>query len=308
VIFSESCGEFGIEDDYIRLLLHLRKNKEAMRGSIGGMIIDGESELYTKELARKLIFSANMSGCFFPGKPLVEATGSLLNYNIRSKNLNTDNMTAYKLAARALAVKTANVVPLKYERPKILVVHSSEKATSNTLALGTAVTDILRPYCDIKEIPMTNAPVHDCRGCGYNACSHFGKQNDCYYGGIVVDEVYPALLESDVLMLLCPNYNDTPSAKLVALINRLTALAAANSLENKYLFAIVVSGYSGSDLVAQQLLGSLCLNKTFMLAPGFCMMETAHEPGSAMKLPGIGSRISGFAENILARLCLGRQE
>jgi multimeric flavodoxin WrbA len=306
VIFSEACGEWGVEYDYIGLLLHLRKNRESMRGSIGGMIINGESEMYTKELARKLIFSANMSGCFFPGKPLVEATGSLLNYNIRSRNLNTDNLTAYKLAARALAEKVAKAEPQKHERPRILVVHSSERATSNTLAIGTAVTELLRPSCDITEIPMTNAPVHDCRGCGYRACSHYGKQHDCYYGGIVVDEIYPALLESDALMLLCPNYNDTPSAKLVALINRLTALAAANSLENKYLFAIVVSGYSGSDLVAQQLLGSLCLNKTFMLAPGFCMMETAHEPGSVMKFPGIETRIRSFAENILTNLCAGR--
>lgn len=302
VIFAESCGEWGIEEDYIMLLKHLRQHADAMHGSIGGVIMDGESEMYTKELARKLVFSANMSGCLFPGKPLVEATGSLLNFNILSKTLNTDNFTAYKHAARELVQKIAKLDPVKYERPKLLVVHASDRSTSNTLALGTTVSEFLRPYCDIQEISMMNAPVHDCRGCGYHACSHFGKQTDCYYGGIVVDEIYPALLESDALMLLCPNYNDTLSAKMIAFINRLTALYSANLLESKYLFGIIVSGYSGSDLVAQQLLGSLCLNKAFMLAPRFCMLETAHEPGSALKLLDIASRIQSFAENILKHL------
>ncbi len=30
----------------------------------------------------------------------------------------------------------------------------------------------------------------------------------CFYGGIVVEEVYPAILESDILVFICPNYND----------------------------------------------------------------------------------------------------
>ncbi|OQB25400.1 MAG: NADPH-dependent FMN reductase [Firmicutes bacterium ADurb.Bin182] len=302
VLIAESCGEWGIEGDYIKLLLHLRQHRDALSGCIGGIIIDGTSELYTKELGRKLIYAANEAGCFFPGKPLAEATGSLLNYNILSQNLNTDNLSAYKHAARALAERIAAFRPAKFKRPRILMLHASDRSTSNTLALGLAVCEQIKPYCDITEISLLNARINDCRGCGYHACSHFGKQNLCYYGDIVADDVYPALLECDALLMLCPNYNDTLSAKLIAFINRLTALAISNSFENKYLFGIVVSGYSGGDLVAMQLLGSLCLNKSFMLPPSFSMAVTAHEPGSALKSRGIEKRISAFADNMIKQL------
>ena len=61
----------------------------------------------------------------------------------------------------------------------------------------------------------------------------------------------------------------------------------------------MVSGYSGGDLVARQLLGTLCFNKTVTLPPRFCMLETAHDPGSAQSLPAIGQRLDAFARHIV---------
>ncbi|MEZ4510223.1 MAG: NADPH-dependent oxidoreductase, partial [Eubacteriales bacterium] len=75
-----------------------------------------------------------------------------------------------------------------------------------------------------------------------------------------------------------------------------------NSLYDKYLFAVIVSGYSGSDIIAQQVLGALCLNKTFMLPPRFCIMQTANDPGEAMKAEGMTARIEEFSQNILLAL------
>ena len=69
-------------------------------------------------------------------------------------------------------------------------------------------------------------------------------------------------------------------------------------LFNKYLFGIVVSGYSGSDLVAKQLLGAMCFNKTAILPPEFCLMQTAHDAGTASHAEGIGEKLDRFAENI----------
>lgn len=89
------------------------------------------------------------------------------------------------------------------------------------------------------------------------------------------------------------------SANLAAFINRLTALLVYNSLYDKYLYAIVVSGYSGSDIVAQQLLGSMCFNKTFILPPRFSFLQTANDPGSALLLPGIDNLLDSYAQNIL---------
>lgn len=121
----------------------------------------------------------------------------------------------------------------------------------------------------------------------------------------MVEDVYPAVLESDALLVLCPNYNDALSANIMAFINRLTSLTVNNLLQGKQLFSIVVSGYSGGDLVAQQLLGALCLNKAFTLPPHCCMLETANDPDTAMHLPGIGDRLQRFAGGIASALRQG---
>jgi multimeric flavodoxin WrbA len=107
------------------------------------------------------------------------------------------------------------------------------------------------------------------------------------------------------MLFLCPNYNDAVSANIMALFNRLTNLLTQRDLYDKYLFVIVVSGYSGSDLVAQQLMGAMCFNKTTMLPPRFCLMQTAHDPDSAKNMPDIQERIQAFAANMESVL-LGR--
>ena len=179
------------------------------------------------------------------------------------------------------------------------MLHASDSNTSNTLALGHAVCERLEPACITREIPLQNGTIYDCRGCSYTTCAHFAAQNTCFYGGSIINEVHPAIMDCDALLLLCPNYNDSVSANIMACINRLTSLLVFNTLYEKYLYAIVVSGYSGSDLIAQQVLGALCFNKTFMLPSRFCMMETANNPGEAMHLPGIQARIGAFSQNIL---------
>ena len=86
------------------------------------------------------------------------------------------------------------------------------------------------------------------------------------------------------------------------MVNRLTALFRTHDFSKKRIYSLVVSGYSGGDLVAQQLLGALCLNKTLILPPDFCLLETANDPGSALHLPGIQTRLDAFAQNIRRQL------
>ena len=47
--------------------------------------------------------------------------------------------------------------------------------------------------------------------------------------------MYPAIMECDALVMLCPNYNDAISANLAAFINRLTALLRKTKFYDKYL-------------------------------------------------------------------------
>ena len=106
------------------------------------------------------------------------------------------------------------------------------------------------------------------------------------------------------MILLCPNYNDALSANLTAAVNRLTALYRTASFEDKAVFAIVVSGYSGGDIVASQVVSAMCANKGFWLPPGAILMETANDAGAALRLPGIEGRLERFAENLLGALKL----
>ena len=190
----------------------------------------------------------------------------------------------------------------RLERPKLLALHASSRATSNTLALWGLVRTRLEERCDITEICLRNGTLEDCAGCPYTTCLHFGEQGGCFYGGVMVQEVYPAIREADAVVLLCPNYNDALSANLTAAINRLTALYRSAPFTDTAVFAIVVSGYSGGDLVASQVVGAMNMNKGFWLPSQFCMLETANDAGTALTLPGIGERLDHFAESILHQL------
>ena len=192
---------------------------------------------------------------------------------------------------------------LTWEKPgpirRILALHASQRSTSNTLAFWELVRTNLPSEIAVEEIGLRNGTVPDCNGCSYTACLHFGEQGSCFYGsGPMVEEVYPAVRRCDALVMLCANYNDALSANLTACVNRLTALFRQQRFYEKRLFGLVVSGYSGGDLLARQLISALNMNKSFFLPPYFCLLETANERGSLVRLPGIAQRASAFAGRI----------
>ena len=298
VLFALGISEHGMDEDVCALIAALRQNPNAMEGSIGAMLIDGAGELYTKQTADMLALAANMAGCLFPGKPLVEATASLDNWRVQAVRRAAKPAEAYRQAARELVLRLASFEPKRSDRPKILLLHASDRSTSNTLQIGSAIAARLEGQCDTREISLQNGAIYDCRGCSYKTCAHFARQNSCFYGGVITNDVYPAINECNALLLLCPNYNDSVSANILAFINRLTSVLVYNSLYDKYLYAVIVSGYSGGELIAQQVLGALCLNKTFMLPPRFVFLQTANDPGEAMRAAGISKRIDAFADEM----------
>lgn len=304
LIFALALGDTGVNLEYMRMLAQLRKEPGLLSGCTAGLIVDGAGELYTKSAATEAALALNRAGCALVGRPLVEATGSLANFEVQAKNLNTDRMGAYRHAAAELAERVETERFPKKERPEILVLHASSHHTSNTMDLWGRVRDRLEGQCAIHEIGLRNGTLSDCSGCPYTMCLHFGEQGGCFYGGVMQDEVYPAVRSADALVLLCPNYNDALSANLTAFINRLTALFRQTRFYDKAVFAIVVSGYSGGDMVARQIVAAMNMNKSFYLPPNFALIETANNPGQALALPGIGARLEGFGQNMLDTLCL----
>lgn len=299
LLFAVTLGKNGINPEYYRLLEWLRAGERSLSGSVAGLIVDADTELYTKAVAKELTSAANQAGCAFVGRPLVEGTASLDNFLVQAANMQTDRMGAYKNSAAILTEQLETFAWTGKEHPNLLVLHASNHKTSNTLAVWDEIQS--RLSCSgirIRELNLRNGTLVDCSGCPYQMCLHFGEKGQCFYGGAMVDEVYPAIREADGILFLCPNYNDALSASLTACINRLTALFRTTRFYDKALFAVVVSGYSGSDILEGQLISALNMNKTFFLPGNFCMMETANKAGSAMQLPGIEERIGRFAVRI----------
>lgn len=319
ILFAIPLGKDGINHGYYDLLAWLRWAPEShlLAGSVAGFLIDAESELYTKSVARELAVAANNAGCALVGRPLTEGTASLDNYIVQASNLNTDKFGAYQNSARTLVEQLMAPVWETKKEPHLLVLHASNHHTSNTMAIweqvkerleregegvSAAEAEGLAGKIEIRELNLRNGALEDCSGCPYQMCLHFGERGRCFYGGAMVDDVYPAVKWADGILLLCPNYNDALSANLTAFINRLTALFRTTRFYDKALFAIIVSGYSGSDLIAGQLITALNMNKTFYLPGNFCMMETGNSPGSALRSLGIDERIARFARTIQTTL------
>ena len=302
VLFAVPLDESGVNHSYYNLLAYLRTHPGCLDGSVGGVLVDGPGDLYTKAAGRDLVLAASRAGCAFPGRPLVEATGDLRNFTVQAKNADCSPEAAYRLAASDLTDRVLSFAPPKRRRPRLLVLHASNHSTSNTLALWSRCRERLESACDITEIGLRNGTLEDCAGCPYTMCLHYGEKGDCFYGGVMVQEVYPAIREADAVVLLCPNYNDALSANLTAAINRLTALYRTTPFTDKAVFAIVVSGYSGGDIVAGQVVSALNMNKGFWLPSNFCLLETANDAGTAVSLPGIKERLDQFTEGILHQL------
>lgn len=297
-LFAIDLGEYGVNLEYTRLLGWLRSHPKSLEGWTGGVTADADSDLYTKSAARELVFTANRAGCAFVGRPLVEGTKTLSNFAIVASNLGTDLYGAYVESIKLLVKEMArSQKPDKESKRELLVLHASSHKSSNTYAVWQGVKQYLTDI-SITEIGLRNGTLADCSGCPYKMCLHFGERGSCFYGGVMVENVYPAVKKADGILLLAPNYNDALSANLTAFINRLTALFRTTRFYDKKLFGIVVSGYSGSDLIAEQMIAALNMNKTFYLPGHFAMLETANHPGEAMKLPGIEERMRQYAERI----------
>ena len=298
VLFALSLLHGGVNLGWYAMLSAIRQDPQFFEGCCGAVLVDGDSELYTKAAARELVFAANQAGCAFMGAPLIEATGSLENFHIRAMLRNTDCLSAYTACAAELVARLLADTPPVRQQPHLMVLHASNRKTSNTIALWERMAPRLEGRVDARVVSLRNGTVADCNGCEFRACLHFGEEGRCFYGGVIVDEVYPAINHADGVLWLCPNYNDALAANLTACINRLTALFRTTPFYDKDLYAIIVSGYSGGDIVAQQLISALCMNKAFRLPPRFCMLETANDAGAAVKLPGIDARLTAFADHM----------
>jgi multimeric flavodoxin WrbA len=302
IIFALELDDIGYCNEVFAVLQALsRRGPTSLQGSIGAVLVHSKSELYTKSAASNLVFLANELGCTFIGHPLIEATTSLSNFLTWKKTMDMSLEEICLHLCYKLQNRLANDNITKFNTPKILALHASFNSTSNTLKLWNMIKQNIYG-CDIEELNVENGTIHDCIGCSFKTCIHYSKQNSCFYGGFMISEIVPAIEKADVVVLVCPNYNDAISANLTAVINRTTALYRKMSFNDKYIFSVVVSGNSGSDSVAKQLIGALNINKGFRLPANSTIMATANDPGAITLVSEIDKKALLFAENMLKQI------
>lgn len=303
ILLAVELNHIGVNTLLLEIMSRLHeRGPDSLKGTTAGILLRSPNELYTKNFAKDIVFLANQIGCSFPGHPLVEATGSLNNFLTWQKQYTLPleeicNIHCIQLVERILN----NKLTLAAAKPKIVALHSSSRHTSNTLMLWDLIKNHLTDM-DIEEIHVENGTVLDCIGCSYKTCMHYSMQNSCFYGGFMIREVLPAIEKADILVWVCPNYNDSISANLMAVVNRLTSLYRKTKLYDKTFYSVIVSGNSGSDSVAKQLIDALNINKGLGLPPYFTIMATANDPGSILNVPDIEKKAFQFAKNILRNI------
>jgi len=300
ILWAVELNEYGFNLAMEEMLQTIcQRGRKSLKNTQGAIIIQSPVELWTKCSAYRIIFQTNQLGCRYMGHSVVEATRDLVNFKTWQKQLNIPLTEIYQKNSRNLISRLVKSNKIIIKKPYILILYSNPRKTSNTMMLWQMVKEYIpsnREYLIKKHVE--NGTIVDCRGCLYKTCKHYSERKSCFYGGIVVQEILPAIEKADYLIWLCPNYNDAVSAKLMAVINRLTVLYKRVNFYKKAFFSIIVSGNSGSENVAMQLIGALNVNKGFQLPPYFSLMAIANDPGTVKKIPDIQEKARSFAQNV----------
>lgn len=300
VLFCFELDEFGdCTSTYLEVKGILSANPLAFDGSMGALIVISKTEFSTKRFAQQFIFNMSQKGVSFIGHPLVEIIEDYKNLHTWQKTIQLPLDELGLFLVQQLVERFQDERYKRYRDPKILVLHASQDSKSNTLTFWKMIEEKLQDLHP-RTLHVENGTIVDCKGCGFTQCIHYSESMSCFYGGQVVMEILPAIEEADIVIWLLPNYNDAISAMLTALINRMTVLYRRKVLHEKSIMAIVVSGNSGSDSVACQLIGALNINKGLFLPDHFLFSTIANDPGSVMQSVGIEEAAERFAERIRA--------
>ncbi|MGM0380155.1 MAG: flavodoxin family protein [Bacillota bacterium] len=297
-VIAYKVDDVGSNKSLMDFIRKIKKKNIKFKKCFSVLLTYSLDDLYTKTFTQQVVFLLNTSGLSFIGQPLIEVIEDYKNFRKWQKHYkNKDLKEILEINIKKLANRLKKFNDYVVKKPKILVLHASSYDTSNTLMLWKMIKKNLKGY-EIKEIEIEDGKIVDCSGCPFETCLHYAKNKSCYYGGVIIEDILPAIEESDYIIWICPNYNDSVSAKLMAVINRMTVLYRRISLKKKVMYSVIISGNSGSDSVAKHLISALNLNKGFILPPNFSIMEIANDPGSIKSVKNIDKKAKEFAKKI----------
>ena len=65
ILFAISLGKSGINLTWYTMMKYFRLHQDSLDGVVGGVILDGNCEFYTKSVGRNMVFTTNRAGCTF---------------------------------------------------------------------------------------------------------------------------------------------------------------------------------------------------------------------------------------------------
>lgn len=314
LLLAVSLGADGMTPSLNDFLKKLREEPMLMRGTVAGIVLESEKDLYGKDYACQLAQSLNASGCALVPRPLVEATGSLSHFSSEELNrpLNENPFSGYIKAVTALSQRIIGPgfrgkSPLtgQAEAPKLLAVDVCLDLEPNLSDLWDEISYRLHPFITCHNISLRKESIHSCQQCNIHRCDHFQPQANCFYGSALSEEALLKLAETDALLLICSNYHNALHPQMAGFLQQISALMSPKLFPTKALYTLVVSPYSGGDMVVKQILTTLSLDGSFYIPPKFAMLETAGQPMEALGLSGIETRLDSFTHEILKTLSLG---
>ncbi|MDO4720254.1 MAG: NAD(P)H-dependent oxidoreductase [Peptostreptococcaceae bacterium] len=300
ILIAIDIDEFsGSDIPLLELIAAARRQSDHyFAGAVGAILCCGFSMLYTKTFASKIAFLCNGMGLAFIGKPVVEALLEYRNFMNKQKQL--------PLPLKEICLQDCKILGERLSdfrsdfRPhRITAVHTSRPEVSNTHALMNEILSRLSAYKT--TFSLHGKSIMDCRGCLFNQCLSLSSKGRCYYSEDILDEVFRDLVDSDSLMIACPNYNDSMPANYFAMVNRMTYIYRSQDLSQKSVYAIIVSSNSGSDMVAAQVISAFCFNKGFRLPPYFALTGQACDPLSILSQEGIEASIEEYASRLRSK-------
>lgn len=297
VVFCADMNAMGDDPFVSGAISHaLAVNADYFLNVQGAFLVASDDIYFTKSYAMRMMFLLNLHGMYFLGHALMETIEDYKNFATWQKvySLSLREVCQKRVAGYSKTLDDRQLIV----RKNLLVLHASQRKTSNTLMLWDMVQKHLKGF-NINVTHVENGDIIDCKGCTYTTCLHYAENKSCYYGGMMTREVLPAVEWADIIVWVCPNYNDAVSAMHTALINRLTVLYRRISLRPKQFYGVIVSANSGGDVVAAQLISALNLNKGMMLPPKAMLCETANDPGVILEVDGIEQKALVFAKRIV---------
>ena len=104
---------------------------------------------------------------------------------------------------------------------KIVILNGSPRQHGNTSALTAAFAEGAESAGNtVTEFFLEGMAIHVCRGC---FCGHSAQEHPCVQRD-GMDGIYPAVLDSDIIVLASPLYYWTLSGQILTALDRLFAL------------------------------------------------------------------------------------